>query len=267
MKIIITLTTLPSRIVQEYDHGFKSNLKSLLNQEYEGEYEIHLNVPSVLKHTNEAYVIPDWLKELEETNPKLKIFNVEEDLGPITKLYYTLKRIDDPEAIIIVCDDDLVYHSKMVDEQVKNQHIFENTATGYDGVRAEDPSVFDDVRNYYVVSVPRDIYVNHLQHYKTVSYRRKWFEEDFFTDFIGKSWNDDILVSAYMGKQGIKKLVRHYENEEPILTLEQWQQRGGVETFPVLKHTSHEGNEGCNLYRQAQMDENYMYFVEKGYLK
>ena len=265
-KVIVTLTTLPTRIVQEYDHGFKSNLNSLLNQEYD-EYEIHLNVPDKLKHTNVDYIIPDWLKELSNNNPKLKIFNVGEDLGPVTKLYYTLKRVTDPEAIIIVCDDDLVYHPKMVDEQVKNQSRFENTAVGYDGCRAEDPSVFDDVRNYYVVSVPKDIYVNHLQHYKTISYKRKWFEDDFFTDFADKSWNDDILVSAYMGKQGIKKLVKHYENEEVLLTLEQWQQKGGVTTFPVLKHTSHEGAEGCNLYRQAQMDENYMYFVEKGYLK
>jgi hypothetical protein len=105
---------------------------------------------------------------------------------------------------------------------------------------------------------------NSCVHY---AYNGNIFGYVWYLDFIGKSWNDDILVSAYMGKQGIKKLVRHYENEEPILTLEQWQQRGGVETFPVLKHTSHEGNEGCNLYRQAQMDENYMYFVEKGYLK
>jgi hypothetical protein len=265
-KTIITLTTLPSRITQEYDHGFKSNLYSLINQEYDGEYEIHLNVPSFLKHTGDPYIIPDWLRELSNEYPKLKIFEGLEDLGPITKLYYTLKRTDDPEAIIIVCDDDLVYHPKMVSEQVKNQQIYENIAVGYDGVKTLDPSIFPDVRNYYVVSVPQNVYVNHLQHYKTISYKRKWFDEDFFTDFVGKSWNDDVLVSAYMGKQGIKKMVACYEDEEKLLTLEQWQGRGGVTTFPVLRHTAHEGAEGCNLYRQAQMDENYMYFVQKGYL-
>jgi hypothetical protein len=266
-KVVVTLTTLPSRIIQEHDTGFKSNLDSLLNQEYTGEYEIHLNIPNKLKHTGEEYVIPNWLKELVINNPKLKIFDGLEDLGPITKLYYTLKRVTDLNAIIIVCDDDLVYHSKMVDEQVKNQQKYENTAVGYDGTKAIDPNVFSDVRNHYVVSVYQDIPVHILQHYKTISYKRIWFGDDFFTDFVGKSWNDDILVSAYMSKQGIKRLVTCYENEEKLITLEQWQAKGGVETFPVLKHTSHEGAEGCNLYRQSQIDENFMYFVELGYLK
>lgn len=266
MKVIATLTTLPSRITQEHDTGFKSNLNSLLNQEYSNEYEIHLNIPNKLKHTGEEYIIPNWLRELAVNNSKLKIFEGLEDLGPVTKLFYTLKRVNDPEIVIIVCDDDLVYHPKMIEEQVNNQLKYQNTAVGYDGIKALDSNVFDDVRNHFVVSVFKDIYVNVLQHYKTISYKRKWFEDDFFTDFIGKSWNDDILVSAYMGKQGIKKLVTCYENEEKLLTLEQWQLKGGVETFPVLKHTDHKGQEGCNLYRQSEMDENFIYFVKKGYL-
>lgn len=266
-KVIITLTTIPSRIVQDYESGIKSNIDSLINQEYDGGYEIHFNVPKIYNQTGEEYVIPDWIRELATTNPKFKLFEGLEDLGSITKLAHTIKRVDDPEAIIIVCDDDLVYHPKMVDEQVKNQYRFPNTAVGYDGVRAEDPSVFNDVRNYYVVSIFKNVYVNHLQHYKTISYRRKWFEDDFFTDFIGKSWADDIVVSAYMAKQGIPRLVTFYEHDKPLITHEEWVQRGGVETFPVLRHTAHEGLEGCNLFRHNRVDENYMYFVQKGYLK
>lgn len=267
-KVIVTLTTIPSRITQDYETGIKSNIKSLLEQEYEGEYEIHFNVPDKLKHNNEPYTIPQWMRDLEANDPKFKIFDNLEDLGPVTKIAHTIKRTTDPEAIIIACDDDLVYHQKMVSEQVKNQtERFENCAVGYDGVRAEDPTVFDDVRNYYVVSVYKNIQVNHLQHYKTVSYRRKWFDDDFFNEFIGLSWNDDILLAAYMGKKGIKKFVTYYEDEPRIETLEEWRNLGGVTTFPVLRHTSHEGMEGCNVYRNQQLDENYMYFVRLGYLK
>jgi hypothetical protein len=266
-KIVITLTTLPTRIVQTYETGIKSCLDSLVNQDFDGEYEIHFNVPKVLKYTNEPYVVPDWLREYSLNNPKFKIFDDLEDLGPITKLAYTIQRIDDPETIIIVCDDDLVYHPKMVEEQVKNQNKYENTAVGYDGVRAEDPTVFDDIRNYYVVSIYKDVEVNHLQHYKTISYRRKFFKEDFFTEFLGLSWADDILVAAYLGKHKIKKIVTYYEHEEKLLTIDEWREKGGVATFPVLRHTSHEGQEGCNLYRRDKIDENYMYFVKLGYLK
>jgi len=267
-QVIITLTTIPSRLVPEaLEHGIISNINSLLNQDYDGEYEIHLNVPSVLKHTGEPYIIPEEIREIANNNPKFKIFDNLEDLGPVTKLTYTLKRIVDPETIIIVCDDDLIYHPGMVTEQVNNQHKHSNTAVGYDGCGALDPTVFDDVRNHYVVSVYKDIEVNILQHYKTISYKRKFFQDDFFTDFAPHSWNDDIAVSAYMGKQGIKKLVACYEHEESLLTIEEWRAKGGVTTFPVLGHTSHQREEGCTLYRDNQIDDNYMYFHRAGYIR
>ena len=70
-----------------------------------------------------------------------------------------------------------------------------------------------------------------------------------------------------MGKKGIKKLVKNYPHEEQLITIEDWQDKGGVLTFPVLRHTSHEGLEGCNVYRTNKIDENYMQFVHAGYLK
>lgn len=261
-RVIVTLTTLPTRIVQDYDNGIRSNIESLMNQSYR-DYEIHFNVPYVYKRTGTEYDIPQWIYELEGS--KFKIYRVE-DLGPVTKLYHTLKRVSEPDAIIIVCDDDLVYHEDMVKEQVANQEKHVRTSVGYDGSRAENQAIFSDVRNHYVVSVPFDIEVNILQHYKTVSYRREWFEDDF-DDFITKSWNDDILVAAYMGKKGIKKLVATYEHEEKLLTLEQWKEKGGVGTFPVLRHTSHEGAEGCYFYREIDPAEGYNEFLKQGYLK
>lgn len=265
-RVIVTLTTIPSRLSAEYDTGIKSNIKSLIEQEYDGEYEIHLNVPSVSKLTDESYVVPEWMRELSTQHPKFKIYEGLEDLGTITKLAPTLKRVSEPDAILIVCDDDLIYHPKMVEEQVKNQENYENTACGYDGSRCVNPSDFDDVRNSFVVSVYKDVYVKILQHYKTISYKRSFFKQDFFDEFLGGSWNDDILVSAYMGKHGFKKLVRVYDKEEPLITIEQWREKGGVLTFPVISHTTHEGLEGCNLFRQKQIDDNHMKYINLGWI-
>lgn len=265
-KVIVTLTTLPTRLNQKHDTGIKSNLYSLLNQEYDGEYEIHFNVPKILKYTNTEYVIPDWLRTISQENPKFKIFENLDDYGPSTKLVPTLLRVNDDDAIIIVCDDDLVYHPKMVAEHVKNQEKFENTAIGYDGSRLVNPNDFDDVRNHFVVSVYKDVYVKILQHYKTVSYKRSFFKQDFFDEFIGDSWNDDILISAYMGKHGIKKLVKCYEDEEKLITIEQWREKGGVTTFPVIRHTSHDGMEGCGLYRRDSLDDKHMKYINLGYI-
>ena len=285
--IIVTLTTVPERFTgthSDSDLGMVSNIDSLLNQEFGGEYEIHLNIPDVLKYTGEAYIIPEWLLERERDYPKLKIFRGVEDLGPLTKLFHTVMRTTDPEAIIIVCDDDLVYDHRMVAEQVRNQENYVNTVCGYDGARADDAHwmakecsddpLYFDVRNHFVASVYKDVPVNFLQHYKTVSYRRRFFGEDF-PDFIKEfcnmetfaGWNDDITVGAYMKKNGMKSLVRCFEGEEKLLTIEQWNEKGGVTTFPVLRHIARGGEEGCFRYRRDNLDYQYVEYVKRGYLR
>lgn len=244
MKIIISLTTIPSRLKDENELGIKSCIESLVNQSYDN-YEIHFNIPDVNKKTGEEYVIPDWLNSYSE---KLKIFRTE-DYGSITKIVPTLLREEDPESIIIVCDDDLVYHKDMVSEQVLNQSKFSSdAAVGYDGMSLKKP-IYGDVRDYYFTSCKKNGEVKILQGYKTVSYKRRYFTEDFFKDFINKSWADDIVLSAYMASKGILKMVTFHQDDIEFNSLQEWQERGGVATFPVIKHTHHEQQEGCNLFR------------------
>lgn len=248
---VITLTTIPSRLSATHDTGIKMCINSLMNQKYSKPYEIHFNIPYTLKHTGEAYVIPDWLKNLQ--GPKLKIFRTE-DYGPITKLYPTVERVTDSKTIIIVTDDDLVYHEEMLIEQVKNQHIFGQSAVGYDGIDSYQPT-FDDVRDHFVTAHRKNIRVKILQHYKTISYKRSYFKDDY-RPFIDEyyQWNDDLLMSAYLGKHGIKRVFTYHDLHTPNLeTLQQWQTGNAAITFPLISHTSHEGNEGCTLYRQANI--------------
>lgn len=270
MKNIITLTTIPSRLKDEGENGIKKCIASLINQKYDGEYEIHFNIPKKNRKTGEEYRIPQWLFDLVFAYPKLKLYEVPEDLGTMTKIVYTLRRETDPNSIIIICDDDLVYHPKMVEEQVKNQNKYENTAVGYDGCRAERENgeeLFHDARDHFVVSVYKNIYVNYLQHYKTVSYKRKFFEDDFEQFIELGSWNDDITIGAYLTKKNIKKMVSFYEFDEKLITADQWTKKGGVFTFPVICHTHHEGMEGCNLFRSEKANDNFNTFLNLGYLK
>lgn len=265
LEVVLTLTTIPSRLNSSFQEDIKICLDSLLNQKFDN-YEVHFNIPYKYNQTDEEYKIPDWLNEMCNENPRLKIFRGD-DYGSITKIVDTIKRIEDPECIIITVDDDLVYHEEMISEQYKNQkERFFNCAVGYDGISALD-NVFRDMRNHYVVSVPCNVKVNVLQHYKTVSYKRRYFEDDFFSDFVGKSWADDIVVSAYMGKQKIEKYVTYYESENIPSNIEEWNLRGGVTTFPIIRHTQHETHEGCSLKRSSKEDDNFKYFVTKGYLR
>ena len=263
MKVILTLSTIPSRLsdTKYGDMGIKSCIESLQNQNYK-DYEVHFNIPYICFYSNEEYVIPDWLNEFD----KIKIFRTD-DLGPVTKVIPTIERITDLETIIIVCDDDLVYHPDMINEHIKNQSE-RDCAFGYDSLGTYEPK-FGDVRDHYIVSVPFEMSGKIMQHYKTVSYKRRYFDNDFFTDFVGKTKSDDILLSAYMQKQGILKRVMPYDKEEKLETLEQWQGKGGVTTFPVLRHTHHDTSDGCRDQRAVAIQEPFFIpeeFKQKEYI-
>lgn len=230
--------------------GMYSCILSLCEQDTSYPYEIHFNIPETYNITGEQYVIPEWLTELCDTYPHLKIFRVV-DSGPSTKIIPTLQRVTDPEAIIIVLDDDQVYHPKMVEEHVQHQLEEEWRVCAYDGLDAVPTEglpwpVFSDARNHFVASITFDCPVNIVQHYKSVSYKRKYFEDDFFTEFATKTTSDDIACSAYMNKRKIKKVVMTYEGEPRLETYDEWRLRGGVVTFPIMKSTSVNGGLGCN---------------------
>lgn len=253
-QVVVTLTTIPTRLHDENELGLKSCIDSLVKQTYE-DYEIHFNIPLYNATTKDPYVIPVWLNELATNTPRLKLYRVD-DHGPITKLMPTLLRVEDPDAIIITVDDDLVYNTEMVKEQVANQDKFSGCAVGYDGLGIVKPPVFNDVRDHYVVSVNDNYSVKVLQAYKTISYRRRYFEQDYFTDFVGKSWNDDIINSSYLAYKNIKRIVTFHPSDPVLKTIEEWQSLGGVQTFPVLKHTNHDTHEGCNIMRHNKVDDN-----------
>lgn len=267
--VVVTLTTIPSRLTQKYGDDIRSNLNSLLNQSFEN-YEINLNIPLALKLTGEEYIIPEFLNKLADENPKLKIFRTD-DLGPLTKLYSTIERISDPNAIIIVCDDDLVYHQDMVKEQVLNQELWKEEIVGYDGLRSRD-NIFNDVRDYYFTSNYRTSRVDILQHYKTVSYKRRYFEDDF-KEFVKEnfSWSDDLLIAAYFSFKLRDRIATFHHSDEEFKTLEEWSTRGGVASFPVLRHTQHDSIEGCNIYRGQNITDNgdnlFKKFIDRGYNK
>lgn len=267
--VIVTLTTIPSRLgnTSYGESGMISTINSLLNQTYY-EYEIHVNIPSTHNYTGEKYILPNWLLELETANPKLKIFQDMEDIGPATKLIPTVERIQDPESIIIVVDDDLVYNALLVEEQVANQTRFPEAVVGYDGMRSRD-KIFKDVRDYFFTSNYCNSRVDILQHYKSVSYKRRYFEDDFL-QFVqtNLTWHDDLLLSAYFSFKKRDRIATFHPNDPKFNSLEEWQNGGGVTTFPVLRHTAHEIDEGCNTYRQAKVDDksNTLFkFIDNGY--
>ena len=119
-KVYISLTTIPERLI---DPWFYKNLKHIMN--LKGKYTVVLNIPYTFKRTGEDYIIPDNILKLEKKN--LIIHRIDEDYGPLTKLYGALLCKDIPDnAALLICDDDIVYKSKFV-TTIYNQYKKDNT--------------------------------------------------------------------------------------------------------------------------------------------
>jgi hypothetical protein len=245
-KVILSLTTIPERLSYDHPLGLISVIYSLMNMKYDN-YEIHFNIPHKNNRTGEEYNIPQWLQDLNGRD-KLRIFKTE-DYGPITKLYPTLQRITDPNQLIIVVDDDLIYESRLIEGHLDLRKRNDDAVWGFAGLNNMGEK-FHDARDRFVIGVNHDVRVGIIEHYKSVSYRRKFFNEDFNEEFISKGWADDDLVSAYMGIKGIHKIVGQTDYIPKHSDQDDWKKYGVVESFPVIKHSvTQSRNEGCNVLR------------------
>jgi hypothetical protein len=243
-KIVITLTTVPERLSYDVEDGFKSVIYSLCNQNYNN-YEIHLNLPNIYSVTGEHYIIPEWLNNFQNEYTHLKIFRTE-DMGPTTKVVPTINRVSN-DTLLIVVDDDLVYDPDMINEHVKYHLQLPNSVILYDG-RDSLNEKYNDLRDSWVICVTKPTRISGmLQHYKSASYFRGYFDEDFFNMFFGKTYSDDILMTYYFLYKKIKMFVVPYENDvDKITTYDEWYKFQGATTFPVIKHSNSLGNTGAN---------------------
>jgi len=256
-QVIVSLTTVPNRLMEPKDYmGTRLELKTLLEQSYKN-YEIHFNIPHSYKRTGDKLHIHDWLYDFEQSKHHLKIFRTE-DLGSITKIIPTLERINNPDTIIIVSDDDLYYMDGMIEAHLEARERYPNAAIGFAGISALDGSC------HFCTTLVKDTRVKILEGYKTVSYKRSFFDiEEFKTNFVSKSWNDDLTLSAYMGYRNIQKWVVTYDKDTDFIPR--------VESFPVVGHAPVERG-GCNLFRdnkdyQKISEYNIVEFYKLGYLE
>jgi predicted ferric reductase len=122
--IYISLTTVPIRISTW--NQFQKNINSLLNQNTTQDYQVILNIPYFYKNNNnEEYTIPEELKQLASKNSKLIINRVNNDSGPIVKITGVLEVSKDPNDILIVCDDDHIYHEDMLEYHLYGLNNFQ----------------------------------------------------------------------------------------------------------------------------------------------
>ena len=247
-KIILSLTTIPNRLgATNHGYGLKPVLERLTSLSYPN-YEIHLNIPHVNKKSGEEYILPEWIDEMNSNI--LKIFRCE-DYGSITKLLPTVERLTNPDDIIITVDDDLNYMDGFIEYHLLKRELYPDCAIGFAGIGAIDHSC------HFCTTVNKDVRVKILEGYKTVSYKRGFFEDDF-KEFVLGNWNDDMIVSAYMGMKNIKKYVVNYDQDTDF--------NPRVESFPVIGHLPNDRG-GCWWFRNESAPDFHQKYYSLGYLE
>jgi hypothetical protein len=247
-QVIITLTTIPNRL-NTTNGGLKLVIDKMLNLSYSN-YVIHLNIPEICKKSGEKYIIPQWLIEIN--NPKLKIFRTE-DYGSLTKILPTLMRLDrNDNSVLITIDDDLEYIDGFIEYHLEKRKQYPNSALGFAGISAINGSC------HFCTTLKEDTRVKILEGYKTISYVNSFFKQDFFDEFVGKSWSDDIIISAYLGKHNIEKIVMNYNKDLDF--------NPRVESFPIVGHLPNERG-GCFWFRNENINDNADIWYKLGYLE
>jgi len=245
--IIITMTTMPKRLLSE---GFKSVIGCWLLMDPKPK-TIRINIPYIAKRTNEVYVIPEWLNDLEKLK-KIEIKRVDDE-GPATKYLSTLKDFSGlPDQKILVVDDDMVFYDKksvewLVNASDKNPNV---CITGWGWILERDDknkilpyekssSVFSSYKPHYsiIYNFQKAIYyLSNKVPYANVdivlgtsSYliKPKFFDsiEDLgnYSSFPKEAFTvDDIVISSFMSRSNTKKIVIYNYPESRIIRNEFW---------------------------------------------
>jgi hypothetical protein len=220
-RIVVSLSTIPSRI-----QNINKVIDSILQSDIQPDL-IYLNIPKISKKENKPYFTQGNL------HPKVFVNIVEEDYGPITKLYPTLLKETDDDTIIICVDDDKEYDKKLIPYLVNYSHKYPDSCICVSGW---------NYFNLLFVVVPylniRPVgKIDILQCYLGVLYKRKFFKNlHNLTELMSLKMcftTDDIIISKFLEKEkidiiAVRKKFNHKDIETSIklsdynLTNNQW---------------------------------------------
>jgi hypothetical protein len=214
MKIIASLTTIPSRISFIFP-----TIQSILNQTIAVD-SIEINVPYVFKRTGESYEIPDWLLQIQNDSKNsvcpVKVFRTD-DLGAITKIAPALVRHkNSDDTYIWSVDDDFEYPQNMLAILYREHNPQRNYVLSHSGgtwihnVRHPEYIRYKTSRN--------EGFMDFLEGFASVLYPTNIIEDDF-ESYINKTSetidcrnSDDIIISNYLKLKGIKIYNCSYPN-------------------------------------------------------
>jgi hypothetical protein len=185
MKVIVSLTTIPSRI--------ENALKVAHENVNQGCHEVWVNIPRSYKR------FPEWQSvTINSDHPKIIINRECEDLGPATKVFGPISTLKN-EDIIVYIDDDTHYDNRLVSRLLKYYTTDKNSAWGLSGFRLD---------SYFKGMIKREhgMNVDVLEGYGGVLVKAEWISK-IMNDFLKlkeeAKFADDIVISNLLQKHDI----------------------------------------------------------------
>lgn len=228
-RFIYSLTTTPKRLP-----FLEITLNSLFHskQLYYPDM-IYINLPKVLKRTNEIYPNNDnLLIQYPFLNHSHIYINHCDDYGPITKLYPILHIEKEMNTLIVIVDDDTFYHCKTSEYLIHKAIQYPNFVISSGNCNDKRYLLFNEsiyLNNpYSYISSIEGCCCRLFEGYNAVAYRRSFFNSPdsniSFNDYINTILknpycyrSDDYIISNYiLGIQHIQGLninLRHIQQE------------------------------------------------------
>lgn len=215
-RIVASYTTLPSRY-----EVLQKSISTLKNQTIQPD-AIYVTLPKKARRLNQEYPEPP-----QSLTSLCTIVRSEIDYGPITKLYGALIKETDPDTIIISCDDDVGFPPNLIETLLAHHKDHPKAAICGTGVLLKhgwffmsivySVAPFSQWKHFTGFPIPKSgRNVDLVFGSAGVLYTRDMFpskenlEKELFRYSLEDSdlfHNDDILISGYLCRQGIKRRI------------------------------------------------------------
>lgn len=251
MKLIVTLTTIPSRELAVIE-----TIKSLLNNTIKPDLiYIHLRKKIIRLNTEFS---ANFKSKLENISSNI-IVNECKDYGSLTKLYPIIELETDPDTLIITTDDDIIYSQFFIEGLLCGYNLYnnikipENVVIGYSGIAYPDTALNILKRIDYLCFQENGSYTEILESGFGTIIKREWLNKfPIIPEETPNSNNimymcDDYFVSLYFDTIGIKKKIVNLP----------WIGRKGDDWSSICKFIEDVSNNTDSLSNNTRSIDNY----------
>lgn len=207
MKIVVSLTTIPSR-----ENSVLKTIESLKNNTVKPDI-IYVNLREYLVRLNQKFS-DNFESKLIHIGARV---NKSKDYGSLTKIIPMIEAEKDPETIIITADDDIIYNERYIEGLLKGFIEFEEKCVvGYSGIAYPDAATKILGKPGYICFQNHGDYTHILESGFGTILKRKWLDRLPIIPEETKDCEkhlytcDDYYMSLYYDYIGICKRIVKY---------------------------------------------------------